>query len=168
MSTSLKGLSSLSRGDSRWSGLVQADVASLVICDLPEKAGVSRPPSQFNRLTVLRGGVNRGLVEGRVDDIGGLQLRRALDKSCERLQHFGVRIGVVRFCAGFVVPQADGRDVDSPGAGECNFVLKAILLAQQRKNVLVKCSAVIGKHIGFQTKGNGACKHVNLLKVVIR
>jgi hypothetical protein len=68
-------------------------------------------------------------MEGRVDNLTGLNLGCSLDKSCHGLQHLGVSGGVVGFCAGFVVPQTDGSHIDAAGAGECNFVLEPVLPA---------------------------------------
>jgi len=40
-----------------------------------------------------------------------------------------------------------------------------MLFTKQRKDVLLKSSRVIGKHVGFQMNRDIACKHGNLLKV---
>src|SRR5450755_655787 len=70
------------------------------------------------------------LMEGRVHNLAGLNLGRSLDEPCHGLQHFGVHTGVVIISADFVVPQTDGSHIDSAGARERNFVLKAVLLAE--------------------------------------
>src|SRR5580698_717619 len=95
---------------------------------LSREGDVSRLP--VRELSVLRCGVSGDLMERRVDDVGGLNLGRSLDKSCQGLQHFGIRGSVVIFCTDFVVPQTDGSHIDSAGAGERNFILKAVLLAK--------------------------------------
>src|ERR1700691_2911283 len=108
-------------------------------------------------------------MESRVHHVRGVNRGSSFDKSCHRLQHFGVRRGVVSFCAGFVVPQADGSHIESAGTGECDFVFKTVLLAKQRKNLLVECSSVISNHIGLQMKRNITSKHMStLLKLVSR
>src|ERR1700730_3674974 len=95
-----------------------------------EKTGKaeSTPPS---RLKCLERCYSSGdLVEGRVDNLAVLNLGCPFDKSCHGLQHFWVGTGVVSVSAGFVVPQADGRHIDSAGTGECNFVLEPVLPAK--------------------------------------
>src|ERR1700675_255828 len=93
------------------------------------EGGVNRLPD-VRKLTVLRCCVNGDLMEGRGDNVRGLNLRGSLDESRQGLQHLGVRIGVVSFCTGFVVPQTDGRYIFFAGTAERNFVLKAVLLAK--------------------------------------
>src|ERR1700722_3520141 len=100
-------------------------------------------------------------MEGRVDNLRGLNRGRPFDEPSYRLQHFGIRIGAVRLCVGFVVPQTDGGHIGSTGAGECNFILKAVLLTKQRKIILVKCPVVISKHIRFQMKRDVTSKHMS-------
>src|SRR5438876_6844658 len=104
-------------------------------------------------------------MEGRGDNVSGLNLGRSLDKSYDHLQHFRIGIGVVSLGIGFVFPQTDCSYINSAGTSECDFVLKTILFTKQRKDVLLKCSRVIEKHIGFQMNRDIACKHSNLLKV---
>jgi hypothetical protein len=48
-------------------------------------------------LPLLRCYMCGDLMEGRVDNVGGLNLGRSLDEPCHGFQHFGVSIGVVRF-----------------------------------------------------------------------
>src|SRR5580692_2260014 len=117
------------------------------------------------KLTVLRCYGNGDLVEGRVDNVRGLNLGRALDKSCHRLQHLRISIGVVGFGIGFVFPQTDGGDINSTVTSKCDFVLETPLLTKQGEDIVLKCARVIGKSIGFQMKRDIACKHCNLLRL---
>ena len=98
-------------------------------------------------------------MESGGDNVRGLNPRRSLDKSCHRLQHLGIGIGVVSFGIGLVFPQTDRGHINSAGTGECDFVLETVLFTKQRKDVLLKCSCVVGKHIGFQMNRDIACKH---------
>src|SRR6478736_1819555 len=75
----------------------------------------------------LRCCVNGAIVEGRVDNVRGLDLRRSLDKSRHRLQHLWIGIGVVSLGVDFVVPQTDRGHINPAWASECDFVLKTIL-----------------------------------------
>src|ERR1035438_3278858 len=108
------------------------------------------------------------LLEGRGDNVKGVNLGRSLDKSCQRLQH--LRIGTVVVVVGIflVFPQTDRGHINSAGTGESDFVLKAVLLTQQRQDVFFKSSCVIGQHIRLQLERDIACKHIsNLLRVVV-
>ena len=126
------------------------------------EGGIDRLP-RVKSLRVLCCCVNGDPMEGRAHNVRGFNRGCSFDKSCHRLQHFGVRIGVVSLSAGFVVPQTDGRHIAFGGTGERNFLLKAVLLAKQRKNLLVKRSGVIRKHIGLQMKRNITSKHMSTL-----
>ncbi len=66
-------------------------------------------------------------MEGRGDNVSGLNLGRSLDKSSDRLQHFRIGIGVVSLGIGFVFPQTDCSYINSAGTRECDFVFKTIL-----------------------------------------
>src|SRR5580704_7049585 len=99
---------------------------------------------------VLRCYESGAFVKGGVDNVRGLNLGRSLDKSCQRLQHLRIGIGVVSFGIGFALPQTDCSHINSARTGEGYFVLKAVLFTQHRKNILLKRSRVIGKRIGFQ------------------
>ena len=72
-------------------------------------------------------------MEGRGDNVGGLNFRRSLDKSCHRLQHLWVGIGVVGFGIDLVFPQTDCGHINSVGTSECDFVLEILLFAKQRE-----------------------------------
>jgi hypothetical protein len=67
-------------------------------------------------------------MEGRVDHLTGLNLRRSLDKFCQSLQHLWIGFRVVSLCIGFVVPQTDCTEICTAGTREGDFVLKTILL----------------------------------------
>src|SRR5260370_470349 len=92
-------------------------------------------------------------MEGRGDNVRGLNLGRSLDKSCQRLKHFRIGIGVVSFGIGFAFPQADCSYINPAGTSKCDFVLETILFTKQKKDVLLKSSGVIGK------QGDGFQKH---------
>ena len=77
-------------------------------------------------------------MQGRGDNVKGVNLGRSLDKSCQRLQHLRISIGIVRVGIVLVFPQTDRGHINSARAGESDFVLKAILLAKQRQDVFLK------------------------------
>src|ERR1700730_8263098 len=70
------------------------------------------------------------LVEGRVDNVKGVNLRRSLDKSCQRLQCLRVGIRVVLLGVCLIFPQTDCGHINSTGTSEGNFVLKSILFTK--------------------------------------
>ena len=72
----------------------------------------------------------RDVMEGRGDGFTRLNLGRSIDESCKCSQHFRVGIRVVSFCIGFVLPQTDCSRIQAAGIRQCNFVLKALLLAK--------------------------------------
>src|SRR5580700_1009114 len=89
----------------------------------PDREGGIEPPSRA-RSSQLRGYAEVELVEGRGDNVRGLNFRRSLDKSRHHLQHLRIGIGVVSFGIGFVFPQTDCSHINSTGSSECNFVLE--------------------------------------------
>src|SRR5690349_15983758 len=111
------------------------------------------------KLTALRCCVNGDLMAGRGDHVRGLNLGGSLDKSCHRLQHFRIGVGVVSFSIGLAFPQTDCSHINSAGTSERDFVPETILSTKQGKDVLLKGSRVIGKHIGLQMNRDIACKH---------
>src|SRR5450432_3346393 len=75
----------------------------------------------LNRLLGLRfsqslsgyefGGCN--LVEGRIDNVKVVNLRRSVDESCQRLQHVRISLRVVSLGIGLVLPQTDCGHIDT-------------------------------------------------------
>src|SRR5579863_1330233 len=124
-----------------------------------EKVEVTPPPrSQPTESAFLRGD-EFVLLQGRGDNVKGVNLGRSLDKSCQSLQHLRIQAGVVVVSILLVFPQTDRGHVNSTGTGERYFVLEAILLTQQRQDVFLKSSRVIGQHIRLQMERDIACKH---------
>ena len=100
------------------------------------EGGVNRLPASRSS-TVLHCRLNGDFMEGRGDNVSGVNLRCSLDKSCQRLQHLRINIGVVSFGIGLVFPQTDCSHINFAGTSECDFVLKAILLTKQREEEIV-------------------------------
>jgi hypothetical protein len=63
-------------------------------------------------------------MEGRVDNLTALNLGCALDKSCHRLQHLPIGLGVVSFGISLILPAL--RETHEHWGFECNrlWVLK--------------------------------------------
>src|SRR5208282_4116141 len=111
-----------------------------------------RPPSHAKTLrsVPLRCYCNVELVKGRGDNLKGVDLGCSLDESCQRLQHLRVGVGVVIVGIVLVIPQTDRGHINSAWTGESDYVLKAILLTQQRQDVFFESTGVIGEHIRLQ------------------
>src|ERR1700733_1806415 len=109
----------------------------------PEKADIYSASSD-QTAGALHCYENIVVLEGRGDDVEVVNLRRSFDEFCQRLQHLWIGIGVVGVGIVLVIPETDCRYIHSAGTGECDFVLKTILFAEQRKNVLLKSLGVIG------------------------
>src|ERR1017187_3778513 len=130
----------------------------------PEGGCYSASSDQTAQECPLRGYENIVLLERRGDHVKGVNLGRAVEKSCQGLQHLRICIGVVSIGIVLVFPQTDCGHIYSARTGERDFVLETILSTKQGKDVLLKSSGVIGQHIGFQMNRNIACIHIgNLL-----
>src|ERR1017187_3381320 len=123
------------------------------------EGGVTRPPVRTYK--PLRCYSN--VMEGRGYGLKRLNLGHSIDHSCKGFQHFWVSSGVVSFCIGFALPQADRNHIQAARICQCDFVLEALLLAKHWKNVVLKGSGIVRKHVGFQAERHVACKHMNLL-----
>jgi len=99
------------------------------------------------------------LLQRRGDNVIGVNLERSLDESCQSLQHLRIQAGVVVVGIFLVFLETDRGDINSAGTGESDFVLKAILLTQQRQDVFLKRSRVIGQGVRLQMERDIACKH---------
>src|ERR1039457_5730574 len=94
-----------------------------------------RKGQPFNEACPVYGGQSplRGysnVMEGRGDGFKCMNLGRSIDHSCKGSQHFWIGIGVVSVCIGFVLPQTDRNHIHAAGIRQCDFVLKALLLAK--------------------------------------
>src|ERR1039458_7116568 len=58
------------------------------------------------------------LLEGRGDNVKGVNLGCSLDKSCQRLQHLWIGVGVIVVGIFLVFPQTDRDHINSAGTGE--------------------------------------------------
>src|ERR1017187_7633047 len=86
-------------------------------------------------------------MKGRDDRLKRLNPRRSINYLRQGLQHFWVRVGVVVVCIALALPQADGNRIRRARAAKGDFVLETLLLAQQRKDLVLKCAGVIRLHV---------------------
>src|SRR5579871_4402568 len=105
-------------------------------------------------------------MEGRVDRLKGVNLRRSLDQVRQVLKHLRVGVGVVKVRIALVLPQSDCDRILAAGIGQRDFVLEALLLAEQRKNLVLEDAGVIRLHVGFQPKRDITRIHSQPPKVV--
>src|SRR5438876_12144938 len=106
-----------------------------------KRRGLGRPPSQNNRSPVKRAGATSGradrwalvacgdLVEGRVRNLVGLNLRCSLDHLRQARQHLRIDVAAVVVRALFPIPQTDRNRFGAVRGNERNLVLEAILLS---------------------------------------
>src|SRR5208337_4834998 len=117
-----------------------------------------QPPSRSTGLQTLHG--HWDVVESRDDRLERLYLRRSINYLRQSLQHFWIGIGVVIVCIGLVLPQTDRNCTHAVVAAQGDFVLEALLLAQQRKNLVLKRAGVLRLRVGFQAKRDITCVHI--------
>src|ERR1039458_871345 len=79
----------------------------------------------------LRGYENIVLLERRGDHVKGVNLGRAVEESCQGLQHLRIGIRVVSVGIVLVFPQTDCGHIYSARTGERDFVLETILSTKQ-------------------------------------
>src|SRR5260370_21860312 len=131
-------------------------------------AGVVRGrtwPAPSKRKDLLASGryCNGDLVERRVGNLIGFNLRSSLNHSRQDLRHFWIGSAVVSFRILCCVPQADSERFCSRRTNERDFVLEPLLFTKQGKNVLFDPLGEFRNAVGLQMHGNFACKHGNLL-----
>ena len=82
----------------------------------------------------------RDVMEGRHDRLKGLNPRGSVDYIRQRLQHLRIGVGIVFVCIALAFPQSDCNRILAGGIEESDFVFEALLLAQQRKNLILECA----------------------------
>src|SRR5436309_2791353 len=121
------------------------------------------PPS--NRKELLASGRygSGDLVECRVSDVKGFNLRRSLNYRGEELRHFWVSSAVVSLGILRFVPQTDSERFRPALANERDFVPESLLFSKQGEDVLLEPLGKLRNAIGLQMHINSACKHGTLL-----
>src|SRR5437879_1779047 len=127
------------------------------------RGGLGPPPS--NRKELLASGRHGSgdLVERRVSDVKGFNLRRSLNYRGEELRHFWVSSAVVSLGILCFVPQTDSERFRPALANERDFVSESLLFSKQGEDVLLEPLGKLRNAIGLQMHINSACKHGTLL-----
>src|SRR6266852_6011274 len=127
------------------------------------RGGLGPPPS--NRKELLASGRygSGDLVERRVSDVKGFNLRRSLNYSGEELRHFWVSSAVVSLGILRFVPQTDSERFRPALANERDFVPESLLFSKQGEDVLLQLLGKLRNAIGLQMHVDSACKHGTLL-----
>src|SRR2546425_11859132 len=127
------------------------------------RGGLGPPPS--NRKELLASGRygSGDLVERRVSDVKGFNLRRSLNYRGEELRHFWVSSAVVSLGILRFVPQTDSERFRPALANERDFVPESLLFSKQGEDVLLEPLGKLRNAIGLQMHINSACKHGTLL-----
>ena len=97
-------------------------------------------------------------MEGRIGNLVRVNLRSSLNQIPECLQHVGIPMGIIGFRAFFLIPQADSNSVPAARNEQCNFVLEALLLSQQRKGFVLDQLGKRRNAIGLQTERDTTSK----------
>src|SRR6266705_6966101 len=110
------------------------NLACSCVSPLPDnlRGGLSPPPSK--RKDLLASGRHRGgdLVERRVSDVVGFDLRGSLNYCGENLGHFWVSSAVVSLRILRLVPQTDRERFPADLPDKRDFVLESFLFSKQR------------------------------------
>src|SRR6266852_1541424 len=127
------------------------------------RGGLGPPPS--NRKELLASGRHGSgdLVERRVSDVKGFNLRRSLNYRGEDLCHFWVSSAVVSLSILRSVPQTDPERFRPALANERDFVPESLLFSKQGEDILLQPLGKLRNTIGLQMHINSACKHGTLL-----
>src|SRR5712664_2455748 len=148
--------------------LILVSIGNLVcscVSLLPDnlRGGHSPPPSKRKDL-LASGRYGCGdLVERRVSDVIGFNLRNSLNYLVEDLRHFGVSSAAVSFGILSLVPQTDCERFRAALANKRDFVLESFLFSKQGEDVLLQLLGKLRNAIGLQMHINSACKHDTLL-----
>jgi hypothetical protein len=68
-------------------------------------------------------------------------------------------MAIMGFRAFLLIPQADSNSVPAARNEQCNFVLEALLLSQQRNGFVLDQLGKLRNAIGLQTEGDTTSKH---------
>src|SRR5229473_858542 len=128
------------------------------------RGGTLARPSSKRKDLLASGRYGSGdLVERRVSDVIGFNLRSSLNYLVEDLGHFGVSSAAVSFGILSLVPQTDCERFHAALANKRDFVLESFLFSKQREDVLLQPLGKLRNAIGLQMHINSACKHDTLL-----
>src|SRR5258706_8800828 len=127
------------------------------------RGGLSPPPSKRKDLLASGRCGSGDLVERRVSDVIGFNLRGSLNYRGEDLCHFWVSSATVSLGILPFVPQTDSEPFPAVMADERDFVLESLLFSKQREDVLLQLLGKLRNAIGLQMHVNSACKHDTLL-----
>src|SRR5229473_3857453 len=142
-----------------------ANLACSCVSPLPDnlRGGLGPPPSKRKDLLASGRYGSGDLVERRVSDVKGFNLRSSLNYRGEDLRHFWVSSAVVSPSILRFVPQTDCERFGAALSNEGDFVLESFLFSKQGEDVLLQLLGKLRNAIGFQMHINSACKHDTLL-----
>src|SRR6266849_4812761 len=123
------------------------------------RGGLGPPPS--NRKELLASGRygSGDLVERRVSDVKGFNLRSSVNYCGKDLRHFWVGSTVISLGILGFVPQTDSERFRAPLSNERDLVLESLLFSKQGEDVLLQPLGKLRNAIGLQMHINSACKH---------
>src|SRR5258707_11327671 len=103
---------------------------SIPLCRTRERADLAAPPTK-EPLSASRRDASGDLVEGRIGNLVGANLRCSLNHLRQGLQHSWIGIAAIGLGVLFLIPQTDSDGFRSPRGDERDFVLEAFLLPKQ-------------------------------------
>src|SRR5271166_3217987 len=141
------------------------NLACSCVSPLPDnlRGGIIPPPSKRKDLLASGCHGSGDLVERRVSDVIGFNLRSTLNYHGEDLCHFWVSSAVVSLGILRFVPQTDCERFSAALTNERNFVLESFLFSKQREDIFLQPLRKLLNAIRLQMHINSACKHDTLL-----
>lgn len=99
------------------------------------------------------------LMEGRVQNLAGLDSRHSFDYGREDFCHFRIRPAAIRLCIFSRFPQTKGLDFSAVRVQESDFVEKSLLFVQQWNDFSLKLLLEVRNFANLQVHRYFACKH---------
>src|SRR5438132_5766682 len=132
------------------------------------EGGQVRPPSRTKGPSTLGCYGSSDLVDGRVTNVPGLNLRRSVKHFRQGLQHLCITSAAIGFRVLLLIPETDSNRFPSGWSDERDLVLEAFLSAKQGMDFLLERLGKVSNAIDFQTHGNVSSNHSNLLSGRLR
>src|SRR2546421_5882032 len=101
------------------------------------------------------------LVEGRVRNLVGLNLRCSLNHLRQARQHLRIDVAAIVVRVLFPIPQTDRNRFGAVRGNKRNLVLEAILFPKQGQDVLLERLGELTGRVGLQMQRHITCVHIS-------
>src|SRR5690242_3335058 len=126
----------------------------------PPALFVSYQPRLLDReKRVLPCGTGGTFVEGIADNVEDFHLRRSFNNRRKYLNYVSVSASAVGICVFCHVPKTHQEGLGTGRRDERDFILKALLLAKHRQDLVFETIDKAGNTIGFEVHGHFTGKH---------